>query len=139
LKKSPPYYQTQGQRPGIYSAYVLSILLYTSDTWCTGAHTTTTKTTSAHFTWDASAASLASHGCMMPLTPPFCLSLGSMTLSPVWGKDVYAGLATYIIQSKGAQPLRLCRPHYVYFCELRPPVSPNVWLFCNASASTHWA
>jgi len=30
----------------------------------------------------------------------------------------------------GAQPLRYCRPHYVYFYELRPPVSSTYfWLF----------
>jgi len=32
--------------------------------------------------------------------------------------------------SRGAQTFRYCRLHYVYFCELRPPLSSRYFLHC---------
>ena len=38
-----------------------------------------------------------------------------------------------LIYIREAQPFRYCRPHYIYFYELRPPVSSVYFIFCIAS------
>jgi len=38
-----------------------------------------------------------------------------------------------LVYTRAAQPFRYCRPHYVCFYELRPPVSSRYFIFCPAA------
>jgi len=57
----------------VYTACILSVLLYSSKTWCR-LHTTAKKTSSMQFSSDAFALFLLSHQGIVSLTPPPCIS-----------------------------------------------------------------
>ena len=72
----------------VYTSCVLSVLLYSSETRCK-------YTGSMYFIWNAFAPFLVSHGEIMSLTLPSCISPVHMTSPPSWGSDVCAGWAPF--------------------------------------------
>jgi len=102
------------------------------------AHTPAKKTGSIHLISYAFAPFLVSHGGIMSLTPPFCISpqsLVHMTSSPSWGSDVCADWATSIVWKMVACPRISCMANYIELADQNCAIkmsSSMTWQSCTS-------